>query len=171
MIYGNKGTALFITAVVISIALAVGIGVSTIIFRELRITRNVLPSFQAFFASDAGWECAYYWAHPARFKYGPSQTSDFVVNCLEDANVNVTYAVDGLARVYTFERMNLNNNNSCVDVTVRVREDVPRPSPFLPFSQCLRIDSFGKSNCSGGGGITVERGFLWKDPVTCPDVF
>lgn len=165
----NKGTALFITGIVISIALAVGIGVSSISLRELRITRTILPSFQAFYAADAGVECAFYWANPARFRYGPDQLSNFTVACLEDSSVNVTYSTDGQARVYTFERMNL-NNGSCVTITVRARENVPN-LPQVPFSQCLRIDSFGKNDCSGGSGIKVERGLLWKEPVACPDDF
>lgn len=164
--YHNKGTALFITGVVISIALAVGIGVSTISFRELRITRNILPSFQAFYAADAGVECAFYWANPARFTY--DQTSNFTVACLGNSAVNVVYSIDSGTRVYTFDRMNL-DNGSCVDVAVRVRESVPNPLGGF-FSQCLRVDSFGKNNC-GGSGTKVERGLLWKDPVACPNVF
>jgi len=177
MYYHNKGTALFITGVIISIALAVGIGVSTISFRELRITRTILPSYQAFYAADAGVECAFYWARPnipadpARFQY--DRISSFTVNCLEDSNVNVSYSTGGagnLTRIYTFERMNL-DNNTCVNVEVRARENVPNPLGGPSFSQCLRIDSFGKNDCSGGGGVKVERGLLWKDPVACPDNF
>lgn len=174
----NKGTALFITGVIISIALAVGIGVSTISFRELRITRIILPSFQAFYAADAGVECAYYWGNPdpflGRFKY--NETSDFTIPCLEDSDdVTVNYTTSGnglLTRVYTFERMFL-DNGFCVDVTVRARNNVTHPDPLVttPIYQCLRIDSFGRSDCGAGGGVKVERGLLWKDPVECPDEF
>ena len=168
MYYHNKGTALFITGVIISIALAVGIGVSTISFRELRITRTILPSYQAFYAADAGVECAFYWANPARFQYD-QRSPNFTVNCL-GASRTVVYSPDGLARVYTFPQMNL-NNGSCVNVAVRARENVPNPLGGPSFSQCLRIDSFGKNDCSGGSGVKVERGLLWKDPVACPDDF
>ena len=167
MYYHNKGTALFITGVIISIALAVGIGVSTISFRELRITRTILPSYQAFYAADAGVECAFYWANPARFQY--DQTSNFSITCL-GASRTVVYRHDGPTRVYMFPQMNL-NNGSCVNVAVRARENVPNPLGGPSFSQCLRIDSFGKNDCSGGGGVKVERGLLWKDPVACPDNF
>ncbi|OGZ47731.1 MAG: hypothetical protein A3J55_03685 [Candidatus Ryanbacteria bacterium RIFCSPHIGHO2_02_FULL_45_17b] len=176
--YKNKGTALFLTGVIISIALAVGIGVSTISFRELRITRTILPSFQAFYAADAGVECAYYWddQDPSLSKYGPTQTSNFSITCLgeddlDTNNIDVTYSVGGvgnLTRIYTFDTMELDNGN-CVDVTVQVRENVTDTNGNV-FPRCLRIDSFGGNACVSGG-VKVQRGLLWKDPVECPDVF
>ena len=169
--YKNKGTALFLTGVIISIALAVGIGVSTISFRELRITRTILPSFQAFYAADAGVECAYYWddQDPSLSKYGPTQTSSFSIACLGNNNA-VTYSMSGSgARIYTFDTMDL-DNGTCVDVTVRVRENVTDTDGNL-FSRCLRIDSFGGNAFGGSSSVKVQRGLLWKDPVECPDTF
>lgn len=56
----ERGAALFIAVIVLSILLATGLGVSTILIGQFRVLFGIEESLQAFFAADSGIERALY---------------------------------------------------------------------------------------------------------------
>lgn len=53
----NKGAALLLSVLALSIILVIALGVATIFIGELRISGGVSQSVTAFYAADAGIEC------------------------------------------------------------------------------------------------------------------
>lgn len=60
MIY-SKGIALLLSVIIISIVLAVSVGVSNIVSTEISLSNTGRQSQLAFYAADAGVDCAIYW--------------------------------------------------------------------------------------------------------------
>lgn len=56
-----RGIALLISVIIVSIVLAVSIGVSNIVSTEISISNTGRQSQMAFYAADAGVDCAIYW--------------------------------------------------------------------------------------------------------------
>ncbi|OGF69488.1 hypothetical protein A3H65_01335 [Candidatus Giovannonibacteria bacterium RIFCSPLOWO2_02_FULL_45_14] len=60
MIY-SKGIALLLSIILVSIVLAVSVGVSNIVSTEISLSNTGRQSQVAFYAADAGVDCAIYW--------------------------------------------------------------------------------------------------------------
>lgn len=62
----NKGFTLFLSVLVTSIVLSVGLGIFNIMTKELKLSRMGRESQVAFYAADTGIECFFYWdlKHP-----------------------------------------------------------------------------------------------------------
>src|SRR3989344_7542730 len=57
----SRGIALVISVIIVSIVLAVSIGVSNIVSTEISLSNTGRQSQLAFYAADAGVDCAIYW--------------------------------------------------------------------------------------------------------------
>lgn len=159
----KKGITLLIAVLVASIALAIGLGIFDIFFRELRISRGLLPSFVAFYAADAGVECAlYYHIDIVNGSLFNPADPPATINCGGNPPtppVPITHTTLGNGdEEFTYEYEI--DNGSCVRVRV-IRRDVGTPS------ECNRIEALGRNeNCAGSGtGFVVERGFAARDPT------
>ena len=56
----QKGTSLYLTILIMSVLLGVGLGISTLLIRQMRMIRGVGDSAVAFYAADSGIEKAIY---------------------------------------------------------------------------------------------------------------
>ncbi|OGF67763.1 hypothetical protein A3I27_03180 [Candidatus Giovannonibacteria bacterium RIFCSPLOWO2_02_FULL_43_11b] len=57
----RQGIALLLSVIIVSIILAVSVGVSNIVSTEISLSNTSRQSQLAFYASDAGVDCAIYW--------------------------------------------------------------------------------------------------------------
>ena len=66
----NKGFTLLLSLLVVSVILSVGLGVSNIMIKELKLSGLGRESQVAFYAADTGVECFFFWEikHPALTK-------------------------------------------------------------------------------------------------------
>lgn len=160
----NNGIALLIAVLVSSIALAIGIGVHSIFFRELRIVRNLPPSLVAHYRSEAGAECAQYWWNISRDVFDITKPTGHTVTitCFGQTLVGT---FDEPSKTYTFPQVNF-PDGSCVFIQV-TKKNSSHPN-------CLggpgkRVDSYGRTNCDGTHAqLKVDRGTVFRDPSLCP---
>lgn len=159
-ISGNKGVALLIAVLVSSIALAIGIGVHSIFFREIRIVRNLSPSLLAHYRSEAGAECAQYWWHFSRDKFDITKPSGSTVTitCFGQMLVGTFNEPN---KTFTFPQINF-PDGSCTFIQV-IKKNI------AGWGVCKRVDSYGRTNCNGTGSqLQVDRGTVFRDPSLCP---
>ena len=90
--YRNKGFTIYVAIILVTTLLTIGIGVLNITLRELVLTSVGKESLKAFFAADAGLDCAFYhdtedplvkyYADPVRLYTGlPMPTNGTQVMC------------------------------------------------------------------------------------------
>ena len=133
---GMKGFTLLFSLLFISIALAIGIGVATLIIGEVGLTGSGRESQIAFYAADSGAECALYWDRVKdQFSFpGTEFTCSGQTGTVAPAGSLSRFSL-------TFE------NGSCVDVTVNKSD----PAETV-------ITALGHNICPPEGGLRVERG-------------
>lgn len=157
----KSGIALYFAVLIGTIIMTTGLGVSTIFYRELRISKLQFPSLVAFYAADAGIECASYWNFKQKVFDDPASPPSFV-NC-QGANRTVTSGSgsdsNGPYTDYKFQ-FNLTSSAGNACAIVRVKRQTVGGVP------CAVIVSRGR-NISCGGSATVERGIISKDPEWC----
>jgi len=164
-----RGIALLISVIIVSIVLAVSVGVSNIVSTEISLSNTSRQSQLAFYASDAGVDCAIYWdTIHSGFSKSAFATStpltNFINNACSGDNVIVGGRLSCVNGLTGNEGWNicfdpsLNDkragrstfilsfdNGSCAIVTVKKRQD-----PLLnPTGLAIDIHSDGYS--SGGG--------------------
>lgn len=157
----QKGITLYLSIMIVSIGFAVALGISDILLRELKIQGNVRPSGIAFYAADAGTECAlrsHLADNSGNGVFDITQPS-VTVNC-NNQNLTANRTVVGGRTSFDFNFQL--SNDACIRVTVS-KQNVD------PFGECTRIDSYGTNyDCVGGGaGRATERGILVFDPEAC----
>ena len=170
----NKGIALLIAVLVSSIALAIGIGIHSIFFREIRIVRNLAPSLVAHYRSEAGAECAQYWWHFSRDVFDITQPngSTVTIECFGKTLIgtfdepNKTYTFNELGTTYTPPRVDF-PDGSCVFIQV-IKKNSSHPNCAVG-GPAKRVNSFGRTNCNGTGSqLQVDRGTVFRNPSLCP---
>ena len=161
----NKGVALLIAVLVSSIALAIGIGIHSIFFREIRIVRNLSPSLIAHYRSEAGAECAQYWWHFSRdvFDITKPSGSTVTITCF---NKTLVGTFDEPNKTFTFPQVDF-PDGSCVFIQV-IKKNSSHPN-CAAGGPAKRVDSYGRTNCNGTGSQPqVDRGTVFRDPSLCP---
>ena len=115
----NKGFALLFSIIVVSVVVITTLAVSSIVRRGLELTSVGERSMEAFFAADAGLECALYWDVKERsgnyFPRDPQVVSARQIECFGNT-VTTTPTVSGLIRTYEFSF----GGSVCADVEVRI---------------------------------------------------
>lgn len=139
----NKGIALIFSLIIVNIALAVGLTVFSLIVGGFPLADIVKNSQKAFYAADAGAECAFYWDRQDAFKPVAG-----TISCLEKNDVALLFNEDDNI---IFD-LNL-ENDSCVDVTV----DKSGASGFKTV-----ITANGHSGCDPGTANRVERTIRYR---------
>ncbi|OHA15475.1 MAG: hypothetical protein A3A10_02245 [Candidatus Tagabacteria bacterium RIFCSPLOWO2_01_FULL_42_9] len=135
----GAGFTLLFSVLIMSIALAITLGFSGFVIRELIVSGLGRESQKALFASDSGMECAIYWD----VKYNSFATS--TVSNIRCAGSD--YAVGGISGVSNFT-LNF-ANGTCAEVLVDKVSAYPD----------TLIESRGRSPCSSGSPNRVERAF------------
>lgn len=155
----HRGITLLLSVFIMGIALTVAVGIFNIFLGELLLAGESSKSIAAFFAADAGNECALYWDRKVNSfttSNGPGSNS---INCGGSAfNVGgwdsctptaCTRADEGKDGSSTFV-VSL-SNGSCAEVTVEKTHNVS--------NQLLTsITSLGRNDCLPGAPRVVERG-------------
>jgi len=131
----KQGFVLLFAVLVTSIVMAISLGIFSLIIKELKLSGASRESQRAFYAADAGTECAFYWdIHERLF----STTTSNLIQCAGDSmSVGGGFVSDF---VLTFD------NGTCVDVRVDKTNE----------SQTV-VTSRGHNTCDTNDLILVER--------------
>ncbi|MFA6278550.1 MAG: pilus assembly PilX N-terminal domain-containing protein [Candidatus Paceibacterota bacterium] len=109
----NRGFALLISVIFMSVMLALGLSISSLGYKQQLLASAAIESQQAFYAADAGIECALYEDYVSdRFKSGGGMElfcggSQFGIASSTDAS-NVIYK----------SRLSLGDGARCADITI-----------------------------------------------------
>lgn len=152
-----RGITLLLSVLIISIVLAVSLGVSNIITTEIFLSNTGRQSQIAFYAADAGIECAAYWdtlhAGLSRSAFATSTPSANTISC-GGQNFSVggwascipTPCTSAGEKKSGFSSFTLNfSNGSCAKVSVTKRNDFS--DPFSPTIETF-IHSDGQNTCA-----------------------
>ncbi len=154
--------ALYLAVLVGTMLMATGLGVSTIFYRELRISGLQFPSLAAFYAADSGIECALYYDGLSQQEFDDPGPPPATVQC-QGTTPSVTQGsgadMNGPYDTYSFQfQLSSAVGNACAKV--RIKKQV------VGGDACTRYDSFGwDKDC--GSSATVERGIVSLDPEDC----
>lgn len=130
----KRGITLLLSVFVSSLSLTLGVGIFTLLFSEIEFSGTAKESLLAFYASDAGIECALFW-DIQRNAFATSSTSS--ITCDGD-----TFTVGGPGG---FSRFTIPfDDGSCA--TVEVTKSIT-----------TLIESQGKNICAESSK-TVQRG-------------
>jgi hypothetical protein len=139
----RSGFALLFSIVVVSVVVITTLAVSSIVRRGLELTSVGERSMEAFFAADAGLECALYWDIKERAANGRSVLnygSGGTISCLDPS---ITVSRSG--QVASFSLRNV-ARDLCSDVTVTVA------------GLTTTVSSRGYNTCDETDPGRIERG-------------
>ncbi|MEK7162484.1 MAG: pilus assembly PilX N-terminal domain-containing protein [Patescibacteria group bacterium] len=153
----SRGITLLLSVLIISIVLAVSLGVANIITTEIFLSNAGRQSQIAFYAADAGVECAAYWdtlhAGLSRSAFATSTPSPNTISC-----GGQNFSVGGWASCTPASCTTANDkkqglssftltfsNGSCAKVSVTKRNDFS--DPFSPTIEAF-IHSDGQNTCA-----------------------
>ena len=166
----KNGFTLLLSVLIVSIVLAVGVGISRIIQTEIFLSNTGRQSQMAFYAADAGLECVAYWdtIHPGLAKSAFTTTTpatnsitcvgqSFQVggypSCTPSACTTPADKRQGVTRAFTLNF----TNGSCVKITVTKREDYSDPTrPEI--ETFIRTD--GQSTCAANAVRIFQRSLV-----------
>jgi Tfp pilus assembly protein PilX len=133
----KKGFTLLLALIVSSVVLAVGLGIYSVIIREIELSGLGRESQLAFYAADSGVECVLYWDLK---KKAISTTTPSTINCIGQS------PVVGGSLISSF-KLNF-NNGACAKITIN------KVNPAV-----TQVDSYGYNlECDSVSSIKVERG-------------
>lgn len=154
----QSGIALYLAIFIGTMLMATSLGISTIFYRELRISRLLFPSLLAFYAADTGVECALYHDLQQDVFDETAPPGTFTITC-NGSTRTVTHTKPMVDIDHFTFNFDLSGGNTCV-ASVRVKKqllDIPLVGPTL----CTRIDSFGRdASCGTPGSASVDRGVV-----------
>lgn len=131
----KNGFSLLLTVLIISIVLSVGLSAGSIVINQIKLSGTGRDSQIAFYAADAGIECALYW-DIKEDAFAPTKTSS--ITCAGNS-----FTVGGPSGQSNFT-LNF-DNGSCADVSVKKNSEV------------VIIESLAKNQCPPTER-SVERG-------------
>ncbi|MDP3784961.1 MAG: pilus assembly PilX N-terminal domain-containing protein [bacterium] len=134
-----RGVALLFTMLITSIIFAISLGVYNLIIGEITLSGTGRDSQLAFYAADAGAECALYWdiQHPGLGQSAFSTSTPAVISCAGESRSVGGGSVSNFSLSF--------GNGSCVSVGVE-----KQPTQNIIIAQ-------GQNTCSGSNR-TVQRG-------------
>jgi len=163
----NRGVALFVAIVISAIVLTIGVGIVTTVFKEIRFSQFGKQSAEAFYAADAGLECALYWdsyvGAQNRRIFATSSDSSIVTGgvakCIKDAgweelrnrdDWNILDSPTAATTTFTlrYPPDHANQDEPCVAVTVAKYQDS---------GQRTKIEARGRNSCNTNDSRRVER--------------
>lgn len=137
----NKGFALFVAVVTVSILLSVSFAIINITLKELTLSMSGRDSQYAFYASNAGLECALYWDFKGNDPFSPY--TEFGGNEIICNGISKDVG-DGWV-----SNFNLIFAKSCVDVEIT--------KSFDGVSTTTIINSRGYNTCNKNNVRRIER--------------
>jgi len=142
----RTGFTLLLSLIVVSILLSIGLGIFEVIMREIRISSIGRESQIAFYAANAGAECAFYWDLTT-----DAFAQDTNITCGDFYGSKATTDSDG-NKIFSF---NLGTGSGSFDkVCVEVKVD---KSEVLT-TGITTVESRGSNMvCNGSSPIKVQR--------------
>ena len=143
-----KGFALLIAVIFMSVMLAFGLALGSLSYKQQVLASTATQSQYAFYAADAGLECALHADQQQNlFAYPPSAPQSApAMTCDGAAPINATFTYDA-SRMVVFNRVSLDSNKRCADVTVY--KPVPGSGTTYLFSQGYDVPCSIVSNPNG----------------------
>ena len=144
---GDKGFTMFVALVTTGTLLLIATGVVSLALKQSSISSSGRESQEAFYAADAGLECALYWdvKNPAGYS-AFSTTTGSTIYCNRDANNPGNQWAVGGNIVSTINRINFLPAPFCAIVTVTKNAN-----------GTTQIDSKGYNTCDAANPRRVER--------------
>ena len=122
MAMNNKknGFALLIAVIFMSVMLAFGLALGSLSYKQQVLASSAIESQYAFYAADAGLECALYADQQGNlFAYPPGvPQSAPAMTCDGSSPVSATFSYSANNQFIVFNRVSLDANKRCADVTV-----------------------------------------------------
>ncbi len=151
--YSERGFVIFLTVLISSIVLFIGVSVYNILNKHLKMSRITQHSQVAFYAADAGVECALY-SDLKQEKF--STTSSSQIDCNEDSYTVTPRPKGGGVYKWIFY-MNFEPDPYCAEVIVK--------KTIFPSEIVTKIESRGynrgydsvANNCSNPQPEKVQR--------------
>lgn len=164
----QKGFSLFIAVIIASALTLVAFTVSKIVTRGIEFANTGRASQEAFFASDAGIECAIYWDTQEPSKFATSTSGSPITCAGVSMSGNGLAGSDAILGTSTLTRIGgggagnptsvfgfvlnqgSNSSNACVIVFVN--------KSYSGSNLITKISSYGYNNCNTNDPRRVERG-------------
>ncbi|PIR46619.1 MAG: hypothetical protein COV07_03325 [Candidatus Vogelbacteria bacterium CG10_big_fil_rev_8_21_14_0_10_45_14] len=142
------GFVLLYSSLLASILLTVGLGIGSIVLKELRLSSIGKQSQIAFFAADTGIECALYWNTSSRDAFNKDNSGGSIA-CAENDLINNgdpnpaggggAISILGGATISRFGLTNLSDDGEgCVDVMVEKRDSLATVIVARGFNTCVQ---------------------------------
>lgn len=149
----NKGVTLLVAIITINILLAIGLSLSNLSYKSLKVSSSGRETQRAYYAAEAGFECAQYWDKSGEFTSEGSQAS---ISCNgQDLTINsssFTSVEYGSGRQYEFT-IDFMGGEYCAHLIVM--------KPTAGIYQTI-IETRGYNTCDMDSQGIVERGIRIK---------
>jgi Tfp pilus assembly protein PilE len=160
MFTSNRGFTLLIALIFMSVMLAFGLALASLAYKQSVLASSATDSQYAFYAADAGLECALYADQQEdRFAW-PSTDPDAApsgVTCDGNAPTPATEVAWSTQQWVLSYLFSLAGGTECVDVTVYKPNPLDNPAVTYMFSQGYNVSCATVSNPPAGVPI-VSRG-------------
>lgn len=114
----KDGFALLVAVLVSSLVLAVGMSIITITLKQLQFSNIGRESEIAFYAADAGMECALYYDYSTNGGHFDFGTGNSTISCM-GGNININPSTAGSVQTVNFQATWGTAPTVCADVTVK----------------------------------------------------
>ncbi|OGG93818.1 hypothetical protein A2609_01040 [Candidatus Kaiserbacteria bacterium RIFOXYD1_FULL_47_14] len=149
----KKGFALLVSVIFMSVMLTLGLALSSLGYKQEVLASTAIRSQYAFYAADAGLECALYADQQQNlFEYPPSDPSSAPAMTCDGSVPFSAVKVWSESRWIVTNRLSLDADAHCVDVTIYKYNDSQQATYI--FSQGYDVSC---SNVAPGGRF-VSRG-------------
>lgn len=119
----SRGFALLIAVIFMSVMLALGLALGSLGYKQELLASSAVESQYAFYAADAALECALYADQQQNLFAYASHNASTPPNTITCDNMSATqmsysYTAGASGLLYVSERLSLDSNKHCADVTV-----------------------------------------------------
>jgi len=131
----KRGFALLIAVIFMSVMLTLGLALSSIGYKQQMLASASIASQYAFYVADAALECALYAdQQQSLFNYSSHSASNppSAITCDNTQATQLSYSYD-TNRLLVSERIPLDSNRHCADITVYKYKDPQSPTNMTTF--------------------------------------
>src|SRR3989344_7656964 len=115
----KRGFALLIAVIFMSVMLSFGLALGSLSYKQQVLASSAIQSQYAFYAADAGLECALYADQQEnRFAYPPSAPPSAPAMTCDGSAVILSSFSYTASQFVVFSRVSLDSNKRCADVTI-----------------------------------------------------
>ena len=156
----SRGFALLIAIIFMSVALSIGLAMSSLGYKQQILASSAVESQYAFYAADAGLECALYADQQQDLFDYAAHSAGVHPNAITCANTTSTelsgYAYTS-SLLYVTERLSLDSGTHCADVTI-YKYRVPQSNNATTYVFSQGYDVPCSVVATPGGARFIARG-------------